>query len=174
MCILVSCNFGIHSLTLYDEGKKVKMNVFEETLIKFLKNPIEAMGYELYDVTYLKGNKKGKLIVYIDKIDGISLSDCEVVSRHISVLLDVENIIRESYILEVSSPGINRTLKTKKHYMDSIGKNCTISLFDYIDNQKNINGKILNVDDNGISIETSGNIKYIEFKNIKKAKLNLI
>ncbi|AHF97036.1 ribosome maturation protein RimP [Desulfurella acetivorans A63] len=150
------------------------MNVFEETLTKILKNSIEAMGYELYDLTYSKGSKKGKLTVYIDKAGGVSLNDCEVVSKHISVVLDVENIIQESYILEVSSPGINRNLKTKKHYEDSIGKECLINLFNPIDNQKNISGKIVSVTDDGVEIQ-SGQLKiFIDYKDIKKAKLNLI
>ncbi|WP_291490261.1 ribosome maturation factor RimP [Desulfurella sp.] len=150
------------------------MNVFEETLTKILKNSIEAMGYELYDLTYSKGPKKGKLTVYIDKAGGVSLNDCEVVSKHISVVLDVENIINESYILEVSSPGINRNLKTKKHYEDSIGKECLIHLFNPIDNQKNISGKIINVFDDGVEIQSGQSKIYIDYRDIKKAKLNLI
>ncbi|MGB9755628.1 MAG: ribosome maturation factor RimP [Desulfurella sp.] len=150
------------------------MNVFEENLTKILKNSVETMGYELYDLTYSKGFKKGKLTVYIDKNGGVSLSDCEVVSKHISVLLDVENIIEESYILEVSSPGINRNLKTKKHYEDAIGKECIISLFNQIDNKKNVRGKILSVNENSVEIESDEMTLHIYFKDIKKAKLNLI
>ncbi len=150
------------------------MNAFEEILTKILKNPIEAMGYELYDLTYLKGSKKGKLTVFIDKEGGVGLDDCEVVSKHISVLLDVENVIEESYVLEVSSPGINRNLKTKKHYEDSIGKECLISLFNPTDNKKNITGKITSVNEKGVEIESNQTKIFIEFKDIKKARLNLI
>ncbi len=150
------------------------MNVFEETLTKILKNSIEAMGYELYDLTYAKGSKRGKLTIYIDKLGGVSLKDCELVSRHISVMLDVENIIEESYILEVSSPGINRSLKTKKHYENAIGKECIVNLFNPIDNKKHIQGKIISVNDSGIEIENEGTVIRIEFESIKKAKLNLI
>lgn len=150
------------------------MNVFEENLTKILKNSIEAMGYELYDLTYTNGPKNRKLTVYIDKTGGITLQDCEIVSKHISVVLDVENVIEESYILEVSSPGINRSLKTKKHYEDAIGKECIVSLFNPIDSKKNMHGKILSVNEDGIEIESDGITIDIDFKNIKKAKLNLI
>ncbi|WP_158090477.1 ribosome maturation factor RimP [Desulfurella amilsii] len=150
------------------------MNVFEETLTKILKSSIEAMGYELYDLTYSKSSKRGKLTVYIDRQSGVSLNDCEVVSKHISVVLDVENVMEESYILEVSSPGINRNLKTKKHYEDSIGKECIINLFNPIDNKKNIEGQIISVTDRGVEVKSDQVVVYIDFNDIKKAKLNLI
>lgn len=150
------------------------MNVFEENLTKILKNSIEAMGYELYNLTYANGPKNRKLTVYIDKVGGVNLQDCEVVSKHISVVLDVENVIEESYTLEVSSPGINRNLKTKKHYEDAIGKECIVSLFNPMDNKKNMRGKILSVKEDGVEIESDEITIHIYFKNIKKAKLNLI
>lgn len=150
------------------------MNVFEEAITKILKSSIEAMGYELYDLTYVKSSKRGKLTIYIDKEGGVSLNDCELVSKHISVLLDVENVIDESYILEVSSPGINRNLKTKKHYEDAIGKECIISLFNPIDNKRNIEGQIISVTDSGVEVKNEQEIVYIDFRDIKKARLNLI
>lgn len=168
---ILCVNFSL----LYNEGDKgFKMNVFEETLTKILKSSIEVLGYQLYDLTYSKSSKRGKLTVYIDKEGGVSLSDCEIVSKHISVVLDVENVIDESYILEVSSPGINRNLKTKKHYEDSIGKECIISLFNPIDNKRNIEGQIISVTDSGVEVKNEQAVVYIDFKDIKKARLNLI
>jgi len=150
------------------------MKVLEETLTKILKNSIEAMGYELYDLTYTKGPKRGKLTVYIDKNGGVSLKDCEIVSRHISVVLDVEDVIEESYTLEVSSPGINRALKTQKHFQDAIGKECVVHVFSPVLNKKSIHGILKSTNDDGIEIESDNCIVKIDFKNIRKANLNLI
>ena len=89
---------------------------------------IEANNFELVDVEYVKEAGNWYLRVYVDKEGGIAVDDCEVVSRALSDKLDVDDFIEDSYILEVSSPGLGRPLKKEKDYIRSIGKDKILNL----------------------------------------------
>ena len=86
----------------------------------------EAKGFELVDVEWVKEGANWYLRAYIDKENGITVDDCEEVSRALSDLLDEEDFISENYILEVSSPGLDRPLKKEKDFARSIGKDCLL------------------------------------------------
>ena len=101
---------------------------------------IEANNFELVDVEYVKEAGNWYLRVYVDKEGGIAVDDCEVVSRALSDKLDVDDFIEDSYILEVSSPGLGRPLKKEKDYIRSIGKEVDIHLYKSIDKQKEFTG----------------------------------
>lgn len=101
---------------------------------------IEANNFELVDVEYVKEAGNWYLRVYVDKEGGIAVDDCEVVSRALSDRLDADDFIEDSYILEVSSPGLGRPLKKEKDYVRSIGKEVDIHLYKSIDKQKEFTG----------------------------------
>ena len=101
----------------------------EQKVENLLKEKIESLGYELYDVEYSKEGKNYFLRIFIDKKDGIDLNDCEKVNNEINDLLDGADYIKEQYYLEVSSPGIERILRKDKHLKENIGKEITIKLF---------------------------------------------
>ncbi|MEE1516199.1 MAG: ribosome maturation factor RimP [Lachnospiraceae bacterium] len=101
---------------------------------------IEANNFELVDVEYVKEAGNWYLRVYVDKEGGIAVDDCEVVSRDLSDKLDVDDFIEDSYILEVSSPGLGRPLKKEKDYIRSIGKEVDIHLYKSIEKQKEFTG----------------------------------
>ena len=101
----------------------------EEKVENLLKEKIEKIGYELYDVEYTKEGKDYFLRIFIDKPEGIDLNDCEKVNNEITDLLDEANYIKEAYFLEVSSPGIERVLRKDKHLQQNIGKEININLF---------------------------------------------
>ena len=101
----------------------------EQKVENLLKEKIESLGYELYDVEYSKEGKNYFLRIFIDKKDGIDLNDCEKVNNEINDLLDGADYIKEQYFLEVSSPGIERILRKDKHLKENIGKEITIKLF---------------------------------------------
>ena len=101
---------------------------------------IEANNFELVDVEYVKEAGNWYLRVYVDKEGGIAVDDCEVVSRALSDKLDVDDFIEDSYILEVSSPGLGRPLKKEKDYIRSIGKEVDIHLYKSIEKQKEFTG----------------------------------
>ncbi len=101
----------------------------EEKVETLLKNKIENIGYDLYDVEYAKEGKNYFLRIYIDKPEGIDLKDCEIVNDEISDILDEANYIKEQYFLEVSSPGIERILRKDKHLEQNKGKEIDVRLF---------------------------------------------
>ncbi|MCI8654670.1 MAG: ribosome maturation factor RimP [Clostridia bacterium] len=126
----------------------------ENKVEKLIKEKIEDIGYELYDIEYVKEGKNYFLRVYIDNKEGISLEDCEKVSNTINEPLDEANIISEQYFLEVSSPGIERVLRKDRHLEKSIGKEVEVKLFKK-DNKGNkiYNGKLEEYDEGKIIIE---------------------
>lgn len=101
----------------------------EEKVENLLKEKIESIGYDLYDVEYAKEGKNNFLRIYIDKPEGIDLKDCEKVNDEISDLLDEVNYIKDQYFLEVSSPGIERILRKDKHLEQNKGKEIYVKLF---------------------------------------------
>ena len=116
---------------------------------------IEANNFELVDVEYVKEAGNWYLRVYVDKEGGIAVDDCEVVSRALSDKLDVDDFIEDSYILEVSSPGLGRPLKKEKDFIRSIGKEVDIHLYKSIEKQKEFRGvlKSYSKDDIVLQIE---------------------
>lgn len=140
----------------------------EQKVENLLKEKIEKIGYDLYDVEYAKEGKNYFLRIYIDKPEGIDLKDCEKVNDEISDLLDKADYIKEQYFLEVSSPGIERVLRKDKHLEQNKGKEISVKLFrkDEAGN-KEYQGKLK--DFNEDFIELNENIQ-IERKNISQIK----
>ena len=144
------------------------MASIEEKIEDLVKNKIENIGYELYDVEYVKEGKNFFLRIYIDSPKGIDLNDCEKVNNEITDILDEKDYIKEQYFLEVSSPGIERILKKDKHLKDNIGNLVGIKLFSKDDNGKKEYQEILkSFDEENIFLE--GDIK-ISRKNIAQIK----
>ncbi len=140
----------------------------EEKVEKLVKEPIEKIGYKLYDVEYSKEGKDYFLRIFIDKDNGIDLNDCEKVNDAISDILDKANYIKEQYFLEVSSPGIERILRKDKHLEENIGEEINIRLFKKDENGlKEYQGILKNFDNE--FIELQDNVK-IERKNISQIK----
>ena len=98
------------------------MSSLEEKIEKLVEPKIVNLGYELYDVQYVKEGKDYFLRIFIDNSNGISLEDCEKVNNAITDLLDDANYIKQQYFLEVSSPGVERILRKDKHLKDNIGE----------------------------------------------------
>ncbi|HCF34510.1 MAG TPA: ribosome maturation factor RimP [Clostridiales bacterium] len=140
----------------------------EERVESLLKEKIEAIGYELYDVEYSKEGKNYFLRIFIDKTGGIDLNDCEKVNNEIDEILDEADYIKEQYFLEVSSPGIERIIRKEKHLKKYIGHEINIKLFKKDKNgNKEYQGILKAFDQDNIELEE--NIK-IERKNIAQIK----
>lgn len=114
---------------------------------------IEANQFELVDVEYVKEAGIYYLRVYVDKERGITVDDCEIVSRVLSDKLDDKDFIEESYILEVSSPGLGRPLKKEKDFVRSIGKEVEIRLYKPLNREKEYIGILKSFDDSSVTIE---------------------
>ncbi len=143
-----------------------------EKIEVFVKPIVSDLDYILYHIEYVKENGEFYLRIYIDKEDGrISLNDCEAVSRQVSDILDSEDPIKDPYYLEVSSPGINRTLYTEEHFKKVIGSEVFIKLTGSINGTKSIKGILKSVDINEVVVENNGEKVQIPKEKIKTANL---
>ena len=139
----------------------------EEKVENLLKQKIENLGYELYDVLYLKEGKDYTLRIVIDKKEGISLDDCEKVNNEINDILDEADYIKDSYYLEVSSPGIERLLRKDWQLKKYIGTEVRIGLFKKDENGfKEYIGILKEVHNEFLTIEQDTKKYYLERKNI--------
>ncbi len=146
------------------------MAKIEEKVESLIEPKVQELGYNLYDVEYVKEGKEYYLRIYIDKDTGISLEDCELVSNNINELLDQADYIKEQYFLEVSSPGIERILKKDKHLKDNIGAKVQIKLFKPVNGKKQYEGILKNFNESNIEIETASATLEIERQNIGQIK----
>ena len=121
-----------------------------ETLIQPL---IDANHFELVDVEWVKEGANWYLRVYIDKEGGITVDDCELVSRAFEETLDKEDYISENYIFEVSSPGLDRPLKKEKDFIRNIGKDVEVKLYKAINKEKEFVGILTAYDDETVTLE---------------------
>ena len=143
----------------------------EKNISKCIKPIIEEIGYKLYDVIYEKEGSQNYLRVFIDKPEGISINDCENVNNAITDILDEKDFIKNAYMLEVSSPGIERRIRTDEHLMQSIGENVQIHTYKNEESvkSKEISGKLKAFDDKQICIEIEkGKEIKIDKSNISK------
>lgn len=146
------------------------MTKLETKIKELLEEEIIKLGYELYDVEYVKEGKDYFLRIYIDSNLGITLEDCEKVSNSISDILDKTNYIKEQYFLEVSSPGIERNLREDKHFESNIGNTIQVKLFKKVDNKKDIIGILEGFDNECLIIKLDNSQIKIERNNISLVK----
>lgn len=131
-----------------------KREEYEQKTEKLLLPIIEEHQFELVDVEYVKEGSNWYLRAYIDKEGGITVDDCEIVSKALSDLLDQEDFIKDAYILEVSSPGLGRPLKKDKDFLRSIGEEVEIRLFKPLHQKKEYIGLLNAFDKESVTIET--------------------
>ena len=127
------------------------MKVKTEELKKLCGEIAEKTGVTVYDVQFKQG-KNPALTVFIDKEGGITVDDCELVSRAFEEILDKEDYISENYIFEVSSPGLDRPLKKEKDFARSIGKDVEIKLYKALNKEKEFVGVLTAYDPETITI----------------------
>lgn len=129
-----------------------KREMYEQKTEAILQPIVDANGFELVDVEYVKEGGNWYLRAYIDKPGGITVDDCELVSRAANDILDEQDFVEESYILEVSSPGLGRPLKKEKDFMRSIGEEVEIRTFRAIERQKEFYGILKAFDKESVTI----------------------
>ena len=144
--------------------------------IRDLIEPLaESLGLELADIEFNKTKGKGLLRVYIDKDGVVTIDDCANVSREISALFDVEDPIPYAYVLEVSSPGIDRPFKGLKDYKKQIGKTVRVVTHDPVDKQTFLVGKLEEVNEDSITLLIPKDRKIVlPYTNISKARLEVV
>ena len=116
-------------------------NVVEKTVWQMAETLLDGSGVELVDVEYVK-EKDWYLRVFIDKPEGIGIEDCQALSEKLEEKLDAEDVMPEPYILEVSSPGLDRVLKKPRDFERERGKEVDVSLYEPMDGEKLLVGKL--------------------------------
>ena len=140
-------------------------------LANLIEPTIERLGYELSDLELKLGGRKGIVRVFIDKPEGVGLEDCEIVSRQVSALLDVEDPMPGRYTLEVSSPGLDRKLTKPAHFQRFIGEVVRIRLRFPLEGRRNFRGELKSADDENIEIEVDGESYRLPVSTIESARL---
>ena len=143
----------------------------EAKILEMLSPSIEDMGYELIDVEYNAAPKTGTLRLYIDRTEGIDIEDCEAVSRQASALLDVEDPISGMYHLEVSSPGLDRVLRTAAHYAAFVGNEVNVRLRRPVDGRRKVRGVLSAARDEEIDVTVDDAIVTIALAQVEKTRL---
>ena len=131
-----------------------KRETYEKKTEEILNPMMEEHGFELVDVEYVKEAGNWNLRFYIDKEGGITVDDCEAVSRIFSDKLDELDFIEDAYIMEVSSPGLGRPLKKEKDYVRSMGKEVEIRTYRPINKEKEFYGILSAYDESSVTITT--------------------
>ena len=144
----------------------MKINI-QQVIMELAKPIVEDLNYELVDVEFVKEGANWYLRIYIDKSGGIGIDDCQSVSERISDILDEKDPIEQSYYLEVSSPGLERPLKTEKDFIKYKGELVEIKVFQPIDGKKIFEGELVGLVDGNIVINQDG--KTLEFEKNKVA-----
>ena len=146
------------------------MASIEEKVEALLLDTITNLGYELYDVEYAKEGKDYFLRIFIDSEKGIDLNDCEKVNDAISDLLDKADYIKEQYFLEVSSSGVERTLRKDKHLNKYLNEEIQINLFKSIEKNKQLQGILKEFNEEQIILQIDEKEIQIPRKNISLIK----
>jgi ribosome maturation factor RimP len=147
-----------------------------DRLIELVEPVCRASGYELVDLRHVLEQGGWVVRVFIDRDppggpDPISFEDCERVSRELSALFDVEDPIPNAYRLEVSSPGVDRPLRTAEHFRRQIGNQAKLTLDRGIDGRRNFSGTVIGVDDDDVIVEVDGTRHALPLSDISTAKL---
>lgn len=138
-----------------------KRENYESRFEEILRKITDANGLTIYDVEYVKEGGEWYLRGYIDKEGGVTIDDCELVSRAVSDVMDRDDFIEDAYILEISSPGLGRALKKDKHLAGSIGEEVELKTYKPVDGAKEYVGLLKAFDKETITIELKNNTEKV-------------
>lgn len=150
-----------------------KKETYEAKATAMLEPICAANGVEIYDVEYVSEAGEWYLRAYIDKEGGVTINDCEAVSRAFSDALDADDFIEDAYYLEVSSPGLGRALKKDSHLEKSIGMEVELKTYKPIDKVKEFSGVLKSFNDREITVEIDGEERSFNRQDIALIKLAL-
>lgn len=132
---------------------------------------LDEMEIELVDIEYLSEQGRWILRVYVDKSGGITLDDCARVSREIGDLIEVKDIFHQGYVLEISSPGLNRRLKKEKDFERAVGKNLKIRMATSLKGQRNFRGSLQSFQDGILCLNVKDDLILLPYVDVEKANL---
>jgi len=146
-------------------------SAIRERLIALTEPLLGQLGYELVDLEYAPGRSRSVLRVFIDRPQGVGIGDCERVSHELSALLDVEDPVPMAYTLEVSSPGLDRVLRTRAHFERFVGERVWVELTSPRDGRRRYTGRLEALDEQGVELMVDGAIVRVPFAQISRARL---
>ena len=136
-----------------------------------VESVVAGMGYQFVGAQYGRDSRGGLLRVYIDADDGIDVEDCAEVSRQLSAVLDVEDPIREAYVLEVSSPGLDRPLFREQDFAEHSGALVRVRLSRSVQGRRNFKGRLRQSPDSRVLIEAEDQLWELDYADIDEARL---
>ena len=137
-----------------------------------IRDTVEHEGMELVDVAYHREPYGWVLRVFIDRQGGVTVDDCSFISSQLGDILDVQDVMTHRYRLEVSSPGLNRPLKTEKDFQRFIGENLRVTIHAPLDGRTKFKGTLKRVDTDMICLDVTDHEVNLHLENIKKARLD--
>ena len=145
--------------------------MLRDTLLGLLQPVIEGLGYELWELEYQPGRGNALLRIYLDAEGGISVEDCERASRAISEVLDASDPVPGNYTLEVSSPGLERPLRTARHFAPFVGQPVFVEMVHVVDERRRFKGTLAAAGPDSIEVEVEGRRHVLPLAGIRKAHL---
>ena len=140
--------------------------------LKLLIEPtVNKIGYELTDLEMKWDGENNLIRLFIDRPEGIGLEDCEAVSQQVGMLMDIEAPIKDDYVLEVSSPGLDRRLTKIEHYLQFLGDEVRIKLTIPQDGRRNFKGNLLTANEDFIEVKVDGEVYKISIDTIDFTRL---
>ena len=149
----------------------MRTNSIIEGVAELIEPSLDAMGFELVDVEYLSHQGRWILRIYIDKEGGVTIDDCAMVSRELGDLIDVKEMIAHEYVLEVSSPGLNRPLTKEKHLIGAVGKKIKVKMAKPVEGRRNFSGRLSDFRDETLYIEMDRGTVALPWPEVEKANL---
>ena len=142
-----------------------------ERLVGLVEPLLERLGYELVDLEFSGGRGSAMLRVFIDRQTGVGIEDCEAVSREVSALLDVHDPVPTGYRLEVSTPGLDRVLRTPAHYARFAGAQVAVELAVPREGRRRYTGRLLQSDADGMELMVEGAAVAFPYREVAQARL---
>ena len=146
-----------------------------ESVLKEIERLIEPilaeMGIDLVDMEYRSGQGRRVLTIYADRPTGINLDDCAMVSREIGNLLDVKELFQHHYVLEVSSPGLNRPLRREKDFLGAIGQRVKVKTTVPLEGRKNFSGVLQSFEKGKLQLKLDDTVVQISEEKVRKANV---
>lgn len=162
-----------HSL-IFEKEFFDRMKSSGKNVVKIVREAIlptvEELGYELWDVEFVKEGSEWYLRITIDSEEGITINDCEKVHRAIDPILDEVDPIEQAYHLEVSSPGIERELKTEEHMRACLGWDVEVRFYAPVDGKKSVTGILSDADKASVTLDIGGELFTFETGKIAQIK----
>ncbi len=147
----------------------------EKKLEAMLKPTVEQMGYEMVDVEFVKEGPNWYLRIFVDKEGGVTIDDCELISKELETILDKEDPIEQAYFLEISSPGIDRPLKKKEDFIKFNGETIDVKLYKPFEGSKEYTGRLTAYGEDGsVTIETDAKEMTFAKKDIASVRLAVV